>query len=86
MDYGALPELVPEWAGRLSAHGNELVEAMKHERYDALRIHRYVAEQFNARRMASEYLEKYKAVIAAHTLNAKRPVALQSFDKLEWQV
>lgn len=83
--YGALPELVPQWAGRLSANADELADAMVSEKYDAVSIHRYVAEQFNAGRMASEYLKKYQMVIAGQSLNVKQPVALQPFDKLGWK-
>lgn len=83
--YGALPELVPEWAGCLSNQADVLAQAMqRYQQFDAQRIHQHVVENFNAQTMAQAYLCKYQQVIDGKKLNAQAPCAQIPFDKLDW--
>lgn len=83
--YGALPELVPDWAGCLSNKAQELAQAMHvSERFDGPRIQQHVVEHFNAHTMAQGYVQKYQQVMAGKSLNTQQPCAKQPFDKLDW--
>ncbi len=83
--YGALPELVPDWAGCLSNQADQLAQAMQQaKRFDGERIHQHVVHNFNAQTMAQGYLEKYQKVMSGSPLNAHPPCATQVFDHLDW--
>ncbi len=71
--YGSLPELVNEDVGFLSRSKSELAAAIEQCRFDPVKCHQYAASQFNARRMALDYLEKYKAVMDGQCLNPESP-------------
>ena len=82
--YGALPELVPDWAGCLSNQAQTLAQAMQQQQWDGQRIHQHVVEHFNAQTMAQAYLRKYQQVMDGQALNAQAPCAQDAFDKLPW--
>ncbi|QLF69820.1 glycosyltransferase [Peteryoungia desertarenae] len=68
--YGSLPELVPEFAGRLSAEGDELAAAIRRiEDYDRRAIHAHFQAHFTAEQMAKRYLELYQRIEAGESLH-----------------
>lgn len=68
--YGALPELVPDFAGALSANGNDLVAAIKViGDYDRRAIHRHFQENFTAERMTERYLALYERIANGERLH-----------------
>jgi len=71
--YGSLSELVNEDVGFLSRSKSELARAIEECRFDPLRCHEYAATVFNSRRMALDYIEKYKAVMDGQYLNPQNP-------------
>ncbi len=86
--YGSLPELVKEDVGFLSNRSDELVEAVLHaDKYSRKRCHEYAVEEFNARRMAQNYVKKYEIVISGNQLNAIAPklVKIQEEKWLDWK-
>jgi glycosyltransferase involved in cell wall biosynthesis len=84
--YGALSELVPDWAGCLSNQAEKLVDAMQQvSRYDKQRIHEHAKHCFNADIMTAGYLVKYQEVMGGNSLNATHPKAQEGFDKLHWE-
>jgi glycosyltransferase involved in cell wall biosynthesis len=84
--HGSLPELVSEHVGYLSNDGNELVLAMQTKKFDPFVCHHYAKENFNANRMAKDYLKLYEKVINGEQLNKDAPrlksIQLEKF--LEW--
>ncbi|MCG6221669.1 glycosyltransferase [Vibrio diabolicus] len=68
--YGSLPELIktPEF-GLLSNVEDELVEAIKHGKYDPKQCHEYARDTFDHISMANAYIEKYEQVLNGETLN-----------------
>lgn len=86
--YGSLPELISSDFGHLSASESELAEAVKNaESYSRQKCHAYAVENFNSRKMAAAYLEKYERVLNGFQLNRKPPrlVQLQKDKFLTWQ-
>lgn len=86
--YGSLPELVKEDVGFLSNKSDELVEAIINiDDYSRQRCHEYVREEFNAKRMALEYLKKYEIVISGNRLNTDAPKLLNIQEQkwLDWK-
>ncbi len=72
--YGSLPELVPQEVGFLSNKQHELVEAIENvTQYSTQICHEYALENFNSKKMALGYLEKYTAVLDGDKLNAQNP-------------
>jgi len=85
--YGSLPELVKDDVGFLSDKSDELAEAILNiNNYSRKRCHEYVVEEFNSKRMALEYLNKYEKVISGMSLNAKPPKLLKIQEQkwLDW--
>jgi len=70
---GSLPELVTTDTGFLSNDLGELTCALSELRFDALACHQQALEHFNARRMAEDYIEKYKKVTSGASLSLTRP-------------
>jgi len=69
--YGAIPEIVPEFAGCLSDSGEALVEAIGGlDRYDRPAIHQHFRENFTAGVMARRYLGLYERIEAGESLHA----------------
>ncbi len=76
--YGSLPELVTKEFGFLSAHSNELIEAVKNiDAYDRKKCHEYVRDQFNQQVMTQNYLAKYEQVLNGRPLHTKKPQLIE---------
>ena len=72
--YGSLPEIVTKEVGFLSAKGTELKEAVENKNDFSLKIcHEYASENFNSKKMAESYLEKYLLVLNGGQLNKTQP-------------
>lgn len=85
--YGSLPELINEKVGFLSNKRSELTEAIENvSDYSQEECHRYAVENFNAKKMALGYLEKYETVLNGTFLNEKNPVVkeIQTVKFLDW--
>lgn len=82
--YGAIPELVAEDCGFLSANSNEHIEAIQNLKFDPMRCHQHVLDHFNSRRMAEGYLEKYLQVIDGQKLNKEQPYLIEDSQHLAW--
>lgn len=86
--YGSLPELVKENVGFLSDKSHELAEAVLNvDNYSRQRCHEYAMEEFNAKKMALEYLKKYEIVISGNRLNTNAPKLLKIQEQkwLDWK-
>ena len=82
--YGSLPELVKENVGFLSNKSHELAEAVLNvDNYSRHRCHEYAMEEFNAKKMAIEYLKKYEIVISGNSLNSNAP-KLSKIQEQKW--
>jgi glycosyltransferase involved in cell wall biosynthesis len=76
--YGSLPEIVLPEVGYLSAKSSELAQALKDVRqYSSRRCHEYARDCFNARIMATAYLEKYHTAMDGQPLNETPPKLLE---------
>jgi glycosyltransferase involved in cell wall biosynthesis len=82
--YGAIPELVPEDCGVLSAQCSVLAAAVQANQFDPKRCHQHAVENFNALTMSKRYLEKYEQVLSGKSLNAVAPVILDVNRSLAW--
>jgi glycosyltransferase involved in cell wall biosynthesis len=86
--YGSLPELVKENVGFLSDKSDNLVEAVLNvDNYSRQECHEYAMEEFNAKKMAMEYLKKYEIVMSGNKLNTDTPKLLKIQEQkwLEWK-
>ncbi|MDE6322398.1 MAG: glycosyltransferase, partial [Muribaculaceae bacterium] len=72
--YGALPELVNEQVGVLSAEASTLIDAMRHNHFDPNVCHQYAADCFNDATMARHYLQLYERVLNGEQLQSTPPV------------
>ena len=76
--YGSLPEIVNSEVGFLSTKSIELQDAIKHKNNFSAKIcHQYAVENFNSKKMALAYLEKYTVVLNDKSLNEHNPKLLQ---------
>jgi glycosyltransferase involved in cell wall biosynthesis len=82
--YGALPELVPQECGHLSANSDEILNAMALNTYSRQECHRRATEFFNADRMAQGYLEIYSRILDGECLNVKYPQMREPAWPLPW--
>ena len=74
--YGALPEIVTDEVGFLSNKSDELSEALRNAAsWSSISCREYAVEQFNAKKMAYEYLKYYEKSINGSFLNEKSPKA-----------
>ncbi|MEA1874317.1 MAG: glycosyltransferase [Bacteroidota bacterium] len=72
--YGALPELVIDSVGSLSANLSELVDAAANaNEYNNIACHEYARETFNAKRMCDKYLNYFEIILEGKTINQKAP-------------
>ncbi len=72
--YGSLPELVNKQIGFLSIHKSELLQALENiQAFDSVLCHETALENFNSRKMAMAYLEKYSRVMDGDKLNILNP-------------
>lgn len=78
--YGSLTELVKKEVGFTSSSSSALSAALKDAgSYDRNTCHQYAADQFNARTMALNYLDKYEKVANGRPLHSKAPVITQEY-------
>ncbi|SEM01976.1 MULTISPECIES: glycosyltransferase [unclassified Acinetobacter] len=82
--YGAIPELVPHFCGKLSPQTDELVDAILNQKYDPLQCHEHVKEYFNAEKMMYGYLEKYQMAVEGKAFNYQAPSLLKDSTHLDW--
>lgn len=85
--YGSLPELINNEVGFLSAKKAELIDALDHvSAYSNRRCHEYAVEEFNSKKMADAYCEKYERVLSNQSLNEVRPHSDETGNKrlLDW--
>ncbi len=85
--YGSLPELVPAETGFLSDNCSELARRIEDAgSYSNRYCHEYAVENFNSKKMALAYLEKYAQVISGEKLNSKAPclIEIQQEKFLPW--
>lgn len=71
--YGALKEIIIPEAGFLSITKEEIAEAILNNPYNPNWCHEYAVENFNSKKMALGYLEKYDRVLKGETLNKTNP-------------
>lgn len=72
--YGSLPEIVNSEVGFLSTKSIELKDALEYKNNFSPNIcHEYALENFNSKKMALQYLEKYFIVLNGETLNKNNP-------------
>ncbi|MGQ3012067.1 MAG: glycosyltransferase [Flavobacteriales bacterium] len=86
--YGSLPELVTKETGFLSGSSEELSAAIRDSaKFSRKECHAYAVENFNARRTAEAYLQKYETVLNGRTLNAQAPQLLKVQEEkfLAWE-
>jgi len=82
--YGSLPELVGSQHGVLSSAHQVLADAIVGHSFDSRACHQHAAENFNAKKMAQGYLEKYLKVADGEFLSSIRPQALERDVRLPW--
>lgn len=71
---GSLPELVSQEFGFLSNEREELSRAIENSNsYSSKQCHDYAVEEYNSKKMALSYLDKYEKVLTKETLNTKMP-------------
>lgn len=76
--YGSFSEIVNTEVGFLSAKSSELQHALENENHFSPKIcHDYAVENFNSKKMALEYLEKYFVVLNGGTINETNPGLLK---------
>ena len=76
--YGSLPEIVNSEVGFLSAKSAALIDAVENKNNFSSKIcHDYALENFNSKKMALQYLEKYFIVLNGESLNKDNPKLLQ---------
>ncbi|MEY2619300.1 MAG: hypothetical protein RL522_2302 [Pseudomonadota bacterium] len=84
--YGSLPELVPSGLGILSARAADLAQAVQQwHTLDPRACHAHAVQNFSARVMAGNYLDKYEQVLAGQRLNTERPRMESGFKGLPWE-
>ncbi len=72
--YGSLPELIKENCGYLSKKSDEIAEKIKNAgSFNKKEISDYAQENFNSKKMAINYLEKYNKVLNGESLNSHYP-------------
>lgn len=70
--YGALPELVPSFAGYLTNESSSMAEALKRaDDYDRHAIHEYALNNFNALKMTEGYLALFEHVMTGAAVHPK---------------
>lgn len=76
--YGSLPEIVNSEVGFLSTKIIELKEAIEsNNNFSAKVCNEYAVENYNSKKMALQYLEKYSTVLNGGMLNTINPSLIQ---------
>ena len=82
--YGALPELVSQEVGFLTAHGQEMAAHIQSAQYSPKVCHEYARDLFNSSVMAEAYLKKYETVLNGEPLNKEVPHIIDLARRLPW--
>ncbi|NOT36845.1 MAG: glycosyltransferase [Saprospiraceae bacterium] len=84
--YGSLPELIHSDIGFLSTKSTEIVSALNNS-YDRELCHEYAVENFNSRKMAEAYINKYAEILTGRKLHLSSPqlLSIQEQKFLEWK-
>ena len=82
--YGALPELVPESCGHLSASSDQLAAAIRSRTFDRAACHDHVVQNFGADTMAANYLSVFQRILDGETLHASAPFIQEASRNLPW--
>jgi len=74
--YGSLPELIPEFCGKLFSTYDELLKYVDSgaERFNAQEIVQWVRERFSLQKMTDDYLSYYERILSGERINAAEPV------------
>ena len=70
--YGALPELVPDGMGLLTANAEEMAHGIRTMQFERDMLHAHAVTQFNAERMVSGYLRCYEQLLDGEHLTLSR--------------
>ena len=81
--YGALPEIVTPVCGVLSASRATLAGAITDSQFDPQACHARALD-FNADKMAADYLLIYKKICRGETLHSASPVLQGIVQNLPW--
>ena len=83
--YGSLPELISDNYGFLSSSQSELAGAIQNLKFDARECHEYAISNFNAKKMANDYLKKYEKILDGESLNKNKLTPSPAQNKLKWE-
>jgi glycosyltransferase involved in cell wall biosynthesis len=74
--YGSLPELITRETGKVFSSKKEMIAFFLNgpDRYDCLKIRKYVEEYFTLSRLTDDYLKLYEKVLKGQDLNEKPPM------------
>ncbi len=70
---GSLPELITEDVGFLSNDDDDLIDAIKHRKFNSEACHKYAKDNFSAKIMTRNYIKLYEKVLNGETLNKVEP-------------
>ncbi len=85
--YGSLPEIVQADVGFLTNKKSELINAIEnYEEFSNKSCHEFALDNFNSKKMAVSYLEKYQRVLSNEKLNQIEPslIEVQKEKFLDW--
>lgn len=85
--YGSLPELITEEVGYLSNKKANFINAVNNVNdFSKKACHDYAVENFNSKKMALSYLEKYETILSGQKINEDTPQLKehQSSKFLDW--
>ena len=83
--YGAIPELVPEYCGKLSTDSHVLAQYVKSNDFSNEACHEHAKKNFNSDIMTSNYIKYYKKVMAGESINKHQPVIITESRNLPWK-
>ncbi len=86
--YGSLPELVNDQVGFLSNNKEDIVLAIRDANtFSKKHCHEYALTEFNSKKMALNYLERYEKVLSNEKLNPVAPkiVSIPKNKFLDWK-
>ena len=82
--YGAIPEIVPSHCGHLADNADALCEAIRSGNWDARLCHEHVVQNFNAQRMAKDYVQLYERILGGEVLHVEPPAIRTMGRDLPW--
>ena len=86
--YGSIPEIVKDDFGYCSNESAKLTVAIEdYQKYNSKDCHEYALTEFNSKKMALAYLEKYEMVLCNEKLNLVAPhlKEIQTQKFLDWE-